>query len=242
MHIILMARLLRNRLKRFPVDLVAHEPSDVLRLRGSGVSRLGGQTELMRDGVHVYRPRAPVVRGALPKLRQALPHGIGPDRRQHPRLSERGGASLLHSLLQRIDVMDDRCEDLHPAQRCSSSISSVPDGPEVREPEEPGAAQALQVALQLGRRVGHAPTVPLQYCGESSRSKPLLTPGRARGCKSLRTVPKLLGEGAAFVWPISDGVGSKRWSRFDRALEDIIQPRRVHRQRIQFTQAPPGLT
>ena len=82
--------------------------------------------------------------------------------------------------------------------------------------------QALQVALQLGRRVGHAPTVPLQYCGESSRH--LLTP-RARGCKSLRTVPKLL------VWPISDGL--------DRALEDIIQRRRVHRQRIQFTQFLP---
>ena len=160
MHIIRMARLLPNRLKRFPVDLVAHEPSDVLRLRGSGVSRLGGQTELMRDGVHVYRPRVPVVRGAPPKLCQALPHGIGSDRRQHPRLSERGGASLLHSLLQRIDVMDDRCEDLHPAQRVVVKASLTW---EVRE----RAAQALQVALQLGRRVGHAPTVPLQYCGES---------------------------------------------------------------------------
>ena len=38
MHIILMARLLPNRLIRFPVDLVAHEPSDVPRQRGSGVS------------------------------------------------------------------------------------------------------------------------------------------------------------------------------------------------------------
>ena len=115
MHIILMARLLPNRLIRFPVDLVAHEPSDVPRLRGSGVSRLEGQAEMLRDGVHVFRPRVPVVRGAPPKLRQALPHGIGPDRRQHPRLSARCGASLLHLLLQPIDVMDDRCEDLdHP--------------------------------------------------------------------------------------------------------------------------------
>ena len=113
----------------------------------------------------------PVVRGAPPKLCQALPHGIGSDRRQHPRLSERGGASLLHSLLQRIDVMDDRCEDLHPAQHIVVKASLTP---EVRE----RAAQALQAALQLGRRVGHAPTVPLQYCGESSRH--LLTPSGQR--------------------------------------------------------------
>ena len=155
MHIILMARLLPNRLIRFPLDLVAHEPSDVPRLRGSGVSRLEGQAEMLRDGVHVFRPRVPVVRGAPPKLRQALPHGIGPDRRQHPRLSARCGASLLHLLLQPIDVMDDRCEDLHPAQHIVVKASLTP---EVRE----RAVQALQVALQLGRRVGHAPTVPLQ--------------------------------------------------------------------------------
>ncbi len=207
MHIILMARLRPNRLKRFPVDLVAHEPSDVLRLRGSGVSRLEGQTELLRDGVHVYRPRAPVVPGAPQKLRQALPHGIGPDRRQHPRLSERGGASLFRSLLQRIDVIDDRCEDLHPAQRVVVKASRTP---------------ALQVSLQLGRRSLNAPSVALQCRGEFIRH--LLT-HRARGCKSLHTVAKLL------VWPASNG--------FDWALENIIQPRRVNRQRIQFTQFLP---
>ena len=215
MHITLMARLLPNRLIRFPVDLVAHEPSDVPRLRGSGVSRLVGQTELIRDGVHVYRPRVPVVLGAPQKLRQALPHGIGPDRRQHPRLSERGGASLLHSLRHRIDVIDDRCEDFHPTQRVVVK-ASLP--PEVRK----RAAQALQMALEPGRRSLNAPTVALQCRDESSRH---LLPRRARGCKSLRTVPKLL------VWPASNG--------FDWALEDIIQPRRVNRQRIQFTQFLP---
>ena len=162
-----------------------------------------------------YRPRAPVVRGAPPKLCQALPHGIGSDRRQHPRLSERGGASLLHSLLQRIDVMDDHCENLHRAQRVVVKASLTP---EFREQ----AAQELEVALEPGRRSLNAPTVALQCRDESSRH--LLT-HRARGCKSLRTVPKLL------VWPVSNG--------FDRALEDIIQPRRVHRQRIQFTQFLP---
>ena len=210
-----MARLLPNRLKRFLVDLVAYEPSDMPRLRGSGVSRLEDQTKLMCDGVHVSRPRAPVVRGAPQKLRQALPHGICPNRRQHPRLSERGGASLLHSLLPRIDVIDDRCEDLHPAQRVVVKASLTP---EVRK----RAAQALQVALEPGRRSLNAPTVALQCPGESSRH---LLPHRARGCKSLCTVPKLL------VWPASNG--------FDRALEDIIQPRRVNRQRIQFTQFLP---
>ena len=153
MHIILMARLRPNRLIRFPVDLVAHEPSDVLRLRGSGVSRLEGHTELMRDGVHVYRPRVPVVLGAPLKMRQALPHGIGPDRRQHPRLSERGGASLLRSLLPRIDVIDDRCEDSHPAQRVVVKASRTP---------------ALQVSLQLGRRALNAPSVALQCVAASS--------------------------------------------------------------------------